>query len=60
MRTSLHHENHCHMLDKFNILYQTSLDLLSILLQGFSEVLPVLFNINIIEFVIAPLTVTNL
>jgi hypothetical protein len=45
---------------KVNMAYQTLLDSLSILLQGFLEVYPVLFIINIIEIVVATLTVTSL
>ena len=45
---------------KVNMAYQTLLNSLSILMQGFTEVLPVLFIIFIMmEFVVAPLTVTS-
>ena len=44
---------------KVDMAYQTSLNSLSILMQGFMEVLPVLFIILIMEFVVAPLTVTS-
>jgi hypothetical protein len=41
---------------KVNMAYQTLLGLLAILLQGFTEVFPVLFIMFIMEFVVAPLT----
>ena len=45
---------------KVNMSYQTLLNSLSILMQVFTEVLPVLFIIFIMmEFVVAPLTVTS-
>ncbi len=45
---------------KVNMAYHTSLDSLSILLQGFTEVFLVLFIIIfVIEFVVAPLTVIS-
>jgi len=44
---------------KVNMAYQTSLDSLSILLQGFTEVFPVLFVIFIMGLVVAPLKVTS-